>query len=127
MRPSTIRLLKQSTNLTGFVVHTNPLPALVHTYQATLTGLGHLPPSSAYRQASEALTQHRLAVVQDAMKAHGVTVDKYDGDRRPGEGDEAVGRVEKALGGPTDLQVEQLLDIARREETLVARMIDWKA
>jgi NADH dehydrogenase (ubiquinone) 1 alpha subcomplex subunit 5 len=124
MRSSAVRLLKQSTFLTGVVVHTNPLPALASVYQTTLSALGHLPPTFPYRQATEALTQHRLSVVEQAMKTHGITPDNVEGSS-PGQGDQAVRAVESTIEG--GMQVEQLLDVARREETLVARMIDWKA
>lgn len=124
MRPSLLRPLKQSTFLTGVVVHANPLPALAQVYRSTLTALGHLPPAFAYRQATEALTQHRLATVERALQTHGVTADNVEGSK-PGEGDAAVKAVELAIEGGK--QVEQLLDVARREQALVARMTDWKA
>ena len=52
------------TGLTGLSTHPSPRPALVWTYQQTLKKLGQLPKSSVYRQSAEALTRHRLEIVE---------------------------------------------------------------
>ncbi|KAL7419227.1 hypothetical protein Q5752_006064 [Cryptotrichosporon argae] len=100
---SALKPLKASTDITGIAVHPDPLPALKAIYASTLSTLGSLPPTSVYRQATEALTKHRLGVVEAA-----------NGD---------VAQVERALGGI----VEETLIEARAEQGLVAKMIEWKA
>ena len=52
------------TGLTGLTTHPSPRPALVWTYRQTLKKLGQLPKSSVYRQSTEALTKHRLEIVE---------------------------------------------------------------
>ncbi|KIW66882.1 hypothetical protein PV04_06172 [Phialophora macrospora] len=52
------------TGLTGLTTHPSPRPALVWTYQQTLKKLEQLPKSSVYRQSTEALTKHRLEIVE---------------------------------------------------------------
>lgn len=53
------------TGLTGLPTHPAPRPALIYTYRQTLTKLGQLPASSVYRQSAEALTKHRLKIVEE--------------------------------------------------------------
>lgn len=78
MRPSTrlyatvksaARYLEANTptGLTGLPTHPSPRPALLYTYNKTLEKLRQLPKSSVYRQSCEALTKHRLQIVQDAL------------------------------------------------------------
>jgi len=52
------------TGLTGLTTHPSPRPALIYTYRQTLTKLKQLPTSSVYRQSTEALTKHRLTIVE---------------------------------------------------------------
>ena len=54
------------TGLTGLSTHPHPRPALIYTYKQTLQRLAQLPASSVYRQSTEALTKHRLAVIEAA-------------------------------------------------------------
>ncbi|PGG97144.1 hypothetical protein AJ79_09325 [Helicocarpus griseus UAMH5409] len=72
---STLRLLAEvkparflqpyaPTGLTGLVTHPQPRQALLVTYTKTLERLKQIPESSVYRQATEALTQHRLKIVE---------------------------------------------------------------
>lgn len=98
------QVLKTTTGLTGIPVHPNPLPALVETYQSTLTTLNSIPPTSVYRQGVEALTKRKLGIVQGA------------------NGDVAV--VEKALD---EGQIEEAVMIAKDELELAGKMIEWKA
>lgn len=58
------------TGLTGLPTHPSPRPALLYTYNETLKRLKQLPSSSVYRQSTEALTKHRLSIV-DAAKPPG--------------------------------------------------------
>lgn len=55
------------TGLTGLPTHPSPRPALLYTYNKTLQKLQQLPSSSVYRQSCEALTKHRLQIVQDTI------------------------------------------------------------
>ncbi|CDZ96925.1 NADH:ubiquinone oxidoreductase, NDUFA5/B13 subunit [Phaffia rhodozyma] len=122
MRPTLYNLVKTTTKITGLVVHPNPLPALAHTYQATLKVLSHLPPSFAYRQGTEALTNSRLNVVNQAINQYKVEEGKTM--KTDGSGDRAVESVEKALALG---EIEEVLEIAKSEEQLAAKMLEWKA
>lgn len=53
-----------TTGITGVLTHPNPRPALIAVYNHTLTVLSRLPPHSVYRQSTENLTRHRLAIVE---------------------------------------------------------------
>ncbi|KAK7509541.1 NADH-ubiquinone oxidoreductase-like protein [Phyllosticta citriasiana] len=52
------------TGLTGLRTHPAPRSALLYLYSATLDRLKRLPDTSVYRQSAEALTRHRLSVVE---------------------------------------------------------------
>ncbi|MCJ1318241.1 hypothetical protein MMC15_003569 [Xylographa vitiligo] len=52
------------TGLTGLFTHPLPRPTLIYLYSQTLDKLLALPASSAYRAATEALTTHRLKIVE---------------------------------------------------------------
>jgi NADH dehydrogenase (ubiquinone) 1 alpha subcomplex subunit 5 len=95
--------LKSSTGITGLAVHPDPLPALASTYKSTLSLLQSLPETSVYRQATEAITKHRLSLVESA------------------EGD--IVAAEKSRGG----MVETSLEEAKAEEGVAGKMIEWKA
>jgi NADH dehydrogenase (ubiquinone) 1 alpha subcomplex subunit 5 len=96
--------LKSTTGITGLKVHPNPLPELVQTYQSTLSALSALPSSSVYRQGVEALTQHKLNIVQ-----------KANGDINAAEKGLDEGHIEESIG------------IAQDELQLVSKMTEWKA
>ncbi|KAJ6610037.1 ETC complex I subunit conserved region-domain-containing protein [Mycena sp. CBHHK59/15] len=96
--------LRATTGLTGLAVHTNPLPALTGTYQSTLATLSQLPETSVYRQATEALTQNKLGMVEAA-----------NGD---------VAAVEMALNEGV---IEQSLLVAIDELKVASQMAEWKA
>lgn len=51
------------TGLTGLHTHPFPRPTLISLYNQTLQKLAALPTTSAYRQSAEALTKHRLSIV----------------------------------------------------------------
>ncbi|WPG99190.1 nadh-ubiquinone oxidoreductase 29.9 kda subunit, mitochondrial [Acrodontium crateriforme] len=57
------------TGLTGLLTHPSPRSALIYLYSETLEKLGQFPESSVYRQSTEALTKHRLALVEKAQPA----------------------------------------------------------
>jgi len=96
--------LKQSTGITGLAVHPNPLPELIKTYNSTLSILSTIPTTSVYRQGTEALTRHKLNIVQTA-----------NGD---------IGAAEKKLN---EGQIEESLEIASDELELAQKMVEWKA
>ncbi|KAH6917345.1 NADH2 dehydrogenase [Coprinopsis sp. MPI-PUGE-AT-0042] len=103
-RPLLNAVTKRSTGITGLNVHPNPLPKLVETYKSTLSVLSSIPSTSVYRQGAEAVTKHRLSIVE---KANG-----------------SISAVESELH---DGQIEQTLDIATDELNLAKSMLEWKA
>ncbi|KAI8957639.1 ETC complex I subunit conserved region-domain-containing protein [Daldinia sp. FL1419] len=54
------------TGLTGLFTHSSPRSTLLYLYTRTLEKLQDIPESSLYRQSIEALTKHRLAIVEAA-------------------------------------------------------------
>lgn len=57
------------TGLTGLNTHPSPRPTLIYLYTSTLQKLQAFPESSAYRQSVEALTRHRLQIVESQKPA----------------------------------------------------------
>lgn len=57
------------TGLTGLFTHPSPRPTLIYLYSTTLQKLQAFPESSAYRQSVEALTRHRLQVIESQKPA----------------------------------------------------------
>ncbi|KAF2748637.1 NADH-ubiquinone oxidoreductase-like protein 299 kDa subunit [Sporormia fimetaria CBS 119925] len=57
------------TGLTGLLTHPTPRSTLKYLYQATLDKLKEMPESSVYRQSTEALTKHRLSIIDAAKPA----------------------------------------------------------
>ncbi|KAF8216190.1 ETC complex I subunit conserved region-domain-containing protein [Mycena galopus ATCC 62051] len=96
--------LRSTTGLTGLAVHPDPLPALSQTYQNTLATLAQIPPTSVYRQATEALIQKKLDIVKAANAD--------------------IAAAEKALDEGI---IEESLIIAVDELKLASQMIEWKA
>ncbi|KAG2159920.1 NADH2 dehydrogenase [Suillus bovinus] len=103
-RPLLQQVTKKTTGIVGLAVHQNPLPELSNTYNSTLNVLASIPPTSVYRQGVEALTKHKLNIVQGA-----------NGD---------IASVEKQLD---EGQIEESLDIAKDELKLAENMLEWKA
>ncbi|KAI0662787.1 NADH2 dehydrogenase [Cubamyces menziesii] len=103
-RPLLNAARKPSTGITGLKVHRDPVPELKKTYEATLQTLSAIPQSSVYRQGTEALTLHKLKVLE---KANG-----------------NVAAIEKELD---EGQIEESLDIAQDELSLAQKMLQWKA
>ncbi|KZT30421.1 hypothetical protein NEOLEDRAFT_8249 [Neolentinus lepideus HHB14362 ss-1] len=102
-RPLFQQVLKSTTGLTGLAVHSNPLPELIKTYESTLSLLSKVPQTSVYRQGVEALTLHKLKIVQG--------VD---------------GNVEEAEKQLDEGHIEEILEVAKGEESLVTKMLEWK-
>ena len=59
----------QPTGLTGILTNASPRSTLLFLYSTTLDRLAELPESSLYRRSAEALTKHRLAIVEAAEPA----------------------------------------------------------
>ncbi|EIW86672.1 NADH2 dehydrogenase [Coniophora puteana RWD-64-598 SS2] len=95
---------KTTTGITGLAVHPNPLPELRTTYESTLSVLASIPATSVYRQGVEALTKHKLSIVQNA--------------------EDDISAAEKQLD---EGQVEESINIAKDELTLAQNMLEWKA
>lgn len=57
------------TGLTGLLTHPSPRSTLLFHYTATLDKLQQIPESSVYRQSTEALTRHRLKIIEEAKPA----------------------------------------------------------
>ncbi|TKX24705.1 NADH-ubiquinone oxidoreductase-like protein 4 [Elsinoe australis] len=60
------------TGLTGLLTHASPRSSLIFIYNDTLNKLKHLPKSSVYRQSTEALTKHRLNIIE-SVKPEGLS------------------------------------------------------
>lgn len=90
------------TGLTGIRQHPDPRPALLALYEATLVELEDIPASAVYRQATEALTKARMAVV---------------------EKEEVVAKIEQQIGCGL---IEEVIIQADEELQLVKQMKDWK-
>lgn len=58
------------TGIAGVYTHSTPRSTLLYLYATTLEKLKAAPESSVYRQSVEALTKHRMAIVQ-AVKPEG--------------------------------------------------------
>ena len=54
------------TGLTGLLTHNSPRSTLLYLYNSTLDKLKHIPEASVYRQSTEALTRHRLKIIEAA-------------------------------------------------------------
>lgn len=57
------------TGLTGLLTHPSPRSTLLYHYTSTLDKLQKIPESSVYRQSTEALTKHRLKIIEEAIPA----------------------------------------------------------
>ncbi|KAI4123913.1 MAG: hypothetical protein LQ338_005060 [Usnochroma carphineum] len=53
------------TGLTGLLTHPAPRTQLLYLYSSTLAKLDKLPAYSVYRQSAEAITKHRLSIVEN--------------------------------------------------------------
>jgi NADH dehydrogenase (ubiquinone) 1 alpha subcomplex subunit 5 len=104
---------KTSTGLFGLAVHPRPLPHLLSVYSSTLSDLAGLPPTAVYRQATEALTKHRIDVIKAAS-----------GEQGEAGGEAAVEKVEAELGLGV---IEEVIKMAEEERTLVSKVGEWKS
>jgi len=97
-----LNVTKKTTGIFGLPVHPNPRPHLIKTYNDTLAALSRLPTVAVYRQATEALTKHRLSIVEST---------------------ENVSEIEKKIDAG---QIEQIITQAEDELRLVPKVEEWK-
>lgn len=76
---------------------------MIQTYNTTLEALTRIPTTAVYRQATESLTQQRLAIVEST---------------------ENVEEIESKIDVG---QIEEIIIQAEEELKLVAKMEEWKA
>lgn len=106
-----------STDITGLDVHPAPLSALQKTYDTTLNLLKTLPEDSVYRQATLAVTQQRLSILNR------ITSEQAKQGKGP-DGEEAVVAFEKEIDQGL---AEEVLGQAQHELNLAGKMLEWKA
>ena len=70
VKPGRFLEANNPTGLTGLFTHPSPRSTLIALYTETLDRLGTFPEHSAYRQSAEAITRHRLKIV-DSVKPEG--------------------------------------------------------
>ncbi|KAL6711034.1 hypothetical protein ACN47E_006909 [Coniothyrium glycines] len=66
VKPGQLLEAGNPTGLTGLLTHPSPRSALIYHYTSTLDKLKQIPESSVYRQSTEALTKHRLAIIEQS-------------------------------------------------------------
>ncbi|KAB1204920.1 putative NADH dehydrogenase [ubiquinone] 1 alpha subcomplex subunit 5, mitochondrial [Morella rubra] len=93
--------VKQTTGIVGLEVVPNAREVLIELYSKTLKEIQAVPEDEGYRKAVESFTRHRLKVCQE---------------------EEDWEAIEKKLGCG---QVEELIEEARDELTLIDKMIEW--
>ncbi|KAJ2159517.1 hypothetical protein GGF46_002973 [Coemansia sp. RSA 552] len=95
---------KVTTGIVGLSVNPAARNQLIGLYQKTLEELkAKIPEKAVYRQSVEAITQHRLKVVEE---------------------NEDPSVVEKLIGTG---QIEELVGQAEDEMKLISKMAEWKA
>ncbi|CAK4023960.1 related to NADH-ubiquinone oxidoreductase [Lecanosticta acicola] len=57
------------TGLAGLITHSSPRSTLLYTYHTTLEKLKQFPEHSVYRQSTEALTRHRIGIIESVKPA----------------------------------------------------------
>lgn len=69
VKPGQLLEAGQPTGLTGLLTHPSPRSTLLYHYHSTLDKLKQIPESSVYRQSTEALTKHRMAIIEQSKPA----------------------------------------------------------
>ncbi|KAK3051170.1 hypothetical protein LTR09_007566 [Extremus antarcticus] len=80
------------TGLTGLYTHYSPRSTLLYLYSTTLDKLQSFPESSVYRQSTEALTRHRMSIIE-SVKPAGLSEWQQRVDKLVDEHPEAFRRV----------------------------------
>ncbi|KAL4383579.1 hypothetical protein GQ457_15G002400 [Hibiscus cannabinus] len=93
--------VKETTGIVGLDVVPNAREVLIGLYSKTLKEIQAVPEDEGYRKAVESFTRHRLNICQE---------------------EEDWEEIEKRLGCG---QVEELIEEARDELTLIGKMIEW--
>ncbi|KAG6429485.1 probable NADH dehydrogenase [ubiquinone] 1 alpha subcomplex subunit 5, mitochondrial [Salvia hispanica] len=93
--------VKETTGIVGLDVVPNAREVLIGLYSKTLEEIKAVPEDEGYRKAVETFTRHRLKVCQE---------------------EEDWETIENKLGCG---QVEELIEEAQDELTLIGRMIEW--
>lgn len=93
--------VKQTTGIVGLDVVPNARAVLIDLYSKTLKEIQAVPEDEGYRKAVESFTRHRLSVCKE---------------------EEDWEAIEKRLGCG---QVEELIEEAQDELTLIGKMIEW--
>ncbi|KAK6396952.1 hypothetical protein LTR65_007450 [Meristemomyces frigidus] len=57
------------TGLAGLLTHSAPRSTLLYLYSSTLEKLKQFPEGSVYRQSTEALTRHRMTIIENVKPA----------------------------------------------------------
>lgn len=112
--------LRTSTGITGVPVHPSPLPTLVGMYQATLKLLEAIPDGSVYRQATEALTNQRLAIVEKHLAS---ATQQASASKVEHADEKAIEAAEEEID---DGLIEEVINQAQHEQRLAGKMIEWK-
>eukprot|EP00246_Nothoceros_aenigmaticus_P001424 TRINITY_DN11937_c0_g1_i1.p1 TRINITY_DN11937_c0_g1~~TRINITY_DN11937_c0_g1_i1.p1 ORF type:complete len:137 (+),score=28.07 TRINITY_DN11937_c0_g1_i1:88-498(+) len=94
--------VKESTGLVGLDVVPNAREVLIGIYRQTLDAVRVVPDTAVYRKSVEAFTNERLKVCEE---------------------EEDWQKIEERI---RDGQVEELIETARSELALIAKMADWK-
>lgn len=91
------------TGLTGLLTHATPRSTLLYIYSSTLDSLKAIPEHSVYRQSTEALTKHRMSIVE-SIKPAGLSEWQERVKGLVDEHPDAFRRV-KAINSPNDFNV----------------------
>ncbi|KAG0262439.1 hypothetical protein BG011_010156 [Mortierella polycephala] len=94
---------KKTTGIYGLPVHPDPRPQLINIYNDTLKTLEKIPEHAVYRQATAAMTNHRLNVVKST---------------------EDISKIEETLDAG---QIEEVVVQAVDELKIAGKMLEWKA
>lgn len=103
-----------TSGITGLAIHPTPFQALRETYGSTLSQLQAMPPSAIYRQATEAVTNQRLSLI-DACEAKATA----------SNGEAVIAEFENEIEEAHC--IEEVIDAAETELELVKKMSEWKA
>merc|ERR1711939_919387 len=97
---------KLTTGIHGLPVHPNPLPTLLDLYKSTLSTLQtRIPQGVVYRQSAEAITQHRVGIIE-----------KHAGSDGSQGGEQAVEGIEKELDLGRIEEVIKMAEVEKRSE-----------
>lgn len=115
------------TGLCGLFTHPSPRSSLIATYSATLSKLRALPEHSVYRKSAEAITRHRLSIIE-SVKPNGYEEWAARASEKIKQNPEAFEHLQPMNAGkearPEEIQGRMGLD-TRSEEELDDREMEW--